>query len=83
MKSTEKNGAMQPYLSGMSIWVLAVGTSVGWGSLVVTCSDYLLAAGPVGTILGLLIGAFSMLVITLYTRRAFRLFAAVVQSTVG
>ena len=34
------------YLSPASAWALAVGTSVGWGALVVTASGYLSQAGP-------------------------------------
>ena len=54
---------LQPYLSPVAVWALAVGTSVGWGSLVVTSNNYLNHAGPLGTIIGLLIGMVLMLVI--------------------
>lgn len=50
-------------LSPANAWAFAVGTSVGWGSLVVTCSTYLAQAGPAGSILGLLAGTLIMLVI--------------------
>ena len=53
--------SLKPYLSPMAAWALAVGTSVGWGSLVVTSSDYLSQAGPLGSICGLLIGGAIML----------------------
>lgn len=53
---------LQPYLSPAAAWALSVGTSVGWGSLVVTSSTYLNQAGPMGTILGLLIGMVLMLI---------------------
>ena len=39
----------------LSIWAFSIGTSIGWGSLVVTCNTYLAKAGVVGTIVGLLI----------------------------
>ena len=42
----------------------SVGTSVGWGSLVVTCNTYLAQAGPLGSVLGLAIGAVVMLIIS-------------------
>ena len=32
---------LTPHLSPASAWALAVGTSIGWGSLVVTASGYL------------------------------------------
>ena len=52
---------LQPYLSKPAVWALSVGTSIGWGSLVVTSSSYLGQAGPYGSVLGLLIGAGLML----------------------
>ena len=47
----------------MGAWAFALGTAIGWGSLVVTSNSYLLQAGPWGSIIGLLIGALIMLVI--------------------
>jgi len=58
------DSALHPYLSSRAAWALAVGTSVGWGSLVVTGNTYLAQAGPAGSILGLLIGCVLMLVIS-------------------
>lgn len=58
-----KIDGLQPYLSPAAAWALAVGTSVGWGSLVVTSNTYLAQAGPLGSILGLLIGMLLMLII--------------------
>ena len=52
---------LKPYISPAAAWALSVGTAVGWGSLVVTSNTYLKQAGPVGTIIGLLIGAVLML----------------------
>lgn len=54
---------MQPYLSPLAVWALSVGTAIGWGSLVVTGNTYLSQAGPLGSILGLLIGFGMMLVV--------------------
>ena len=61
-QTTQKN--LQPYLSPASAWAFAVGTSVGWGSLVVTSNTYLAEAGPAGSILGLLVGMTLMLIIS-------------------
>ena len=60
---TEKNPqiGLQPYLSPAAAWALSVGTAVGWGSLVVTSNTYLAQSGPLGTIIGLLIGTLLML----------------------
>ncbi len=41
----------------------ALGTSIGWGSLVVTINTYLSQAGPLGSTLGLFIGGLIMLMI--------------------
>ena len=56
-------GSLSPYLSPLGAWAFALGASIGWGSLVVTSNSYLLQAGPLGSIFGLLIGAVVMLVI--------------------
>ncbi|MDO4399903.1 MAG: amino acid permease [Coriobacteriia bacterium] len=52
-----------PYLSPAAAWALALGTSVGWGSLVVTTNTYLIKAGPLGSVLGITIGGIIMLVV--------------------
>ena len=54
---------LSPCLSSASAWALSVGTSIGWGSLVVTSSSYLSQAGPAGSIIGLLLGSVLMLII--------------------
>ena len=52
---------LQPYLSPAAAWALSIGTSIGWGALVVTSNTYLAEAGPLGSIIGLLIGMALML----------------------
>ena len=59
----EEQRVLTPYLSPAAAWALAVGTSVGWGSLVVTSTDYLSQAGPAGSVAGLLAGMLLMLLI--------------------
>lgn len=54
---------LTPYLSPMAVWSLSLGTAIGWGSLVITSNNYLLHAGPLGSVLGILIGAVVMLII--------------------
>ena len=54
----------QPYLSPLAVWALSVGSAIGWGSLVVTSRSYLSQAGPLGSILGLLIGFAMMLMVS-------------------
>ncbi|MBQ8093277.1 MAG: amino acid permease [Clostridia bacterium] len=55
--------SLRPYLSPLAVWAFSIGTSVGWGSLVVTANTYLSQAGPLGTTLGMMIGMIIMLLI--------------------
>ena len=50
--------------SPLGIWAFSIGTSIGWGSFIVTCSTYLQKAGILGTVFGLLAGMAVVLVIT-------------------
>ena len=51
-------------VSPLGAWAFALGTSVGWGSLVVTSNTYLAQAGPWGSVLGLILGTVIMVVIS-------------------
>ena len=62
-KTADKTVTLQPYLSPLAVWALSVGTAIGWGSLVVTSKSYLGQAGPMGSILGLLIGFVMMVMV--------------------
>ena len=62
------------HLSAPGAWAYSIGTSVGWGSLVVTASAYLGQAGPLGSTVGLVIGAVVMILVACcysYMMRAF------------
>ena len=54
---------LQRYLSGLGAWALAFGCSVGWGAFVMPGTTFLPVAGPLGTVLGIVIGGLIMLVI--------------------
>lgn len=54
---------LKKHLSPAAVWAFSIGSSVGWGSLVVTSSTYLAQAGPLGSVLGLVIGTLIMLVV--------------------
>lgn len=54
---------LEPYLSPLSAWALSVGTAIGWGSFVITGNTLLTQAGPLGSVLGLLLGLAMMLLI--------------------
>ena len=65
-ESSSANNAvkLEPYLSPVSAWALSVGSAIGWGSLVVTSRVYLSQAGPLGSVIGLLIGFAMMLMVS-------------------
>ncbi len=62
-ETSNEGKVLKPYLSGRGAWALALGTSVGWGSMVITGNTYLAQAGTAGSVIGLLIGTVIMLVI--------------------
>lgn len=45
-------------LSPLQVWALALGSIVGWGCFVLPGDMFLPQAGPVGTLIGFLVGAF-------------------------
>lgn len=51
------------YLSPLSAWALSFGCAVGWGAFVMPGTTFLPKAGPLGTALGIFIGAVVMAVI--------------------
>ena len=58
---TPKNDqALERYLSPIHVWALSFGCAVGWGAFVMPGTTFLPIAGPLGTILGLFIGALLM-----------------------
>ncbi len=63
-EQTTAANTMQPYLSPLAVRALSVGSAIGWGSLVVTSRSYLSQAGPMGSILGLVIGFVMMLMVS-------------------
>ena len=42
---------------------LSIGTAIGWGSFVVTGSSFVSKAGPMGSLIGLIVGMFVMIVV--------------------
>ena len=58
-----KNPSQTRYLSPLAAWALAFGCAVGWGSFVMPGTTFLPSAGPLGSVLGLLIGAALMAII--------------------
>jgi len=50
-------------VSALGALSLSIGTSIGWGSFVVTGSSFLNNAGPLGSVIGIVIGALIMIVL--------------------
>ena len=59
----EQNG-LRPGFTPLGIWAFSIGTSIGWGSFIVTCNTYLQKSGVLGTAFGMLLGMAVILVIT-------------------
>ena len=60
----EKNGfSNYAYLSPLAVMALSFGYAVGWGSFVLPGSVFLPNAGPLGTIIGFLIGTVIVVVL--------------------
>lgn len=55
---------LRPGFTPLGMWAFSIGTSIGWGSFIVTCNTYLQKSGLLGTIFGLLIGMAVIFVIT-------------------
>ncbi len=64
-KPEKKAVSLAPFLTPLGAWALAFGSSVGWGSFVMPGTTFLPIAGPLGTVVGLTVGALVMLVIAL------------------
>ena len=60
-KTLEKGN--RRYLSSLGAWALAFGCSVGWGAFVMPGTTFLPIAGPLGTAIGIALGALVMLII--------------------
>ena len=56
----ENRQSLHRHISPMGAWAFGIGTAVGWGSLVVTANTYLAQAGPLGSALGMVVGALIM-----------------------
>ena len=58
-----KNNQLNRYLNRFGALALSFGCAVGWGSFVMPGTTFLPVAGPLGTALGIIIGALIMVVI--------------------
>ncbi len=62
-QNTAGNRRLTQYLSPVSVWALSFGCAVGWGAFVMPGTTFLPAAGPLGSALGIGLGALVMLII--------------------
>ena len=56
-------GGLSRYLSPLSVWALSFGCAVGWGSFIMPGTTFLPVAGPLGTAIGMAVGAAIMFII--------------------
>ena len=59
----EPSSFARPHLSPLAAWALAFGCAVGWGSFVMPGTTFLPKAGPLGTVIGMVVGGLVMAVI--------------------
>ena len=64
METDRKEASLVPRFTPLAVWAFSIGTSIGWGSFIVTCNTYLQKSGILGTVFGLLVGMAVVLVIT-------------------
>ena len=57
--------AFKPYLSSLGAFALSFGCAVGWGAFMMPGSTFLPIGGPLGTIIGIGVGALVMMLIAL------------------
>ena len=57
-------GGLRAVFTPLGMWSFSIGTSIGWGSFIVTCNTYLQKSGVLGTVLGLVLGMAVILIIT-------------------
>ena len=61
-RETKDKNSFVRYVSPAGAWALSVGSAIGWGSFVFTGNQYLLKAGPAGSVIGILLGMMIMLI---------------------
>ena len=63
MPHQKKKTGLAPYLTALGAWALAFGCSVGQGAFIMPGGVFLPVAGPVGTAVGIALGALVMLIL--------------------
>ena len=62
-ENTETSGGVGRHFSPFAVWGLSFGYAVGWGAFVMPGVAFLPDAGPLGTVIGILVGAAVMAII--------------------
>ena len=57
------NSKFERYVTPLTAWALAFGCAVGWGAFMMPGNTFLPTAGPVGTVIGIVIGGIIMIII--------------------
>ena len=63
IKTIETPNSLVQYLTPLNVWALAIGCAVGWGAFIIPSSTFLPKAGPIGTVIAMVISAGLMLII--------------------
>ncbi len=63
MGAQDTNEGLTRYLNTLEAWALSIGCAVGWGAFVMPGTTFLPLAGPLGTAIGMIIGAAIMFLI--------------------
>ena len=63
MENQEQRVGFDRYFSQVDVWAIAFGCIVGWGAFVMPGTTFLPTAGPVGTVIAMLISVVIMLII--------------------
>lgn len=61
----QQEGAFKKDLRKIDIWALALGAIIGWGCFVMPGTNFLPKAGPIGSIVGLMLGACIICIISI------------------
>ena len=62
-KDNRQNGKFDRYVTPLAAWALAFGCAVGWGAFMMPGNTFLPMAGPIGTVIGIVIGGIIMIII--------------------
>ncbi|MBQ9205729.1 MAG: amino acid permease [Treponema sp.] len=58
-----ESSQLDRYISPLSVWALSFGSAVGWGAFVMPGTTFIPIAGPLGTAIGMVLGALIMFII--------------------